>query len=40
MDPATFLTELKRRKVYRIAVAYVIVAWLVIQVFGLPTAPP
>jgi hypothetical protein len=29
MDPATFLTELKRRKVYR--VAYAIVAWLLIQ---------
>ena len=31
MDPATFLTELKRRKVYRVAVAYAIVAWLLIQ---------
>src|SRR5256886_14088240 len=31
MGPATFLTELKRRKVYRVAVAYAIVAWLVIQ---------
>src|SRR5580704_5483936 len=31
MDPATFFTELKRRKVYRVAVAYVIVAWLLIQ---------
>src|SRR5882762_10804730 len=31
MDPATFLTELKRRKVYRVAVAYTIVAWLLIQ---------
>jgi len=31
MDPATFLTELKRRRVYRVAVAYAIVAWLLIQ---------
>src|SRR5512132_529036 len=31
MDLATFLTELKRRKVYRVAVAYAIVAWLLIQ---------
>jgi TolB-like protein/Flp pilus assembly protein TadD len=31
MDPASFLTELKRRKVYRVAVAYAIVAWLLIQ---------
>ena len=31
MGPATFLTELKRRKVYRVAVAYAIVAWLLIQ---------
>ncbi len=31
MDPAAFFTELKRRKVYRAAVAYAIVAWLLIQ---------
>jgi hypothetical protein len=31
MDPATFFTELKRRKVYMVAVAYAIVAWLLIQ---------
>src|SRR2546428_7997665 len=31
MEPAAFLTELKRRKVYRVAVAYAIVAWLLIQ---------
>ncbi|HYK24403.1 MAG TPA: hypothetical protein VEU75_07040, partial [Candidatus Acidoferrum sp.] len=31
MDPATFFTELKRRKVYRVAAAYAIVAWLLIQ---------
>src|SRR6478672_6941263 len=31
MDLATFFTELKRRKVYRVAVAYAIVAWLLVQ---------
>src|SRR5438045_8923918 len=44
MDPATFLTELKRRKVYRVAVAYAIVAWLLIQaasiLFRTFEAPP
>ena len=44
MDPGTFLTELKRRKVYRVAVAYAIVAWLLIQAASIlfPTfeAPP
>ena len=27
-----FFVELKRRKVYRVAVAYVVVAWVLIQV--------
>ncbi len=44
MDPAAFFTELKRRKVYRVAVAYAIVAWLLIQAASIlfPTyeAPP
>jgi TolB-like protein/Flp pilus assembly protein TadD len=44
MNPATFFTELKRRKVYRVAVAYAIVAWLLIQAASIlfPTfeAPP
>src|SRR5206468_4475631 len=44
MDPATFVTELKRRKVYRVAVAYAIVTWLLIHAasIDLPTfeAPP
>src|SRR5580704_2648644 len=44
MEPATFFTELKRRKVYRVAVAYAIVAWLLIQAASIlfPTfeAPP
>src|SRR3954454_7417088 len=31
MDSGRFFTELKRRKVYRVAVAYAIVAWLLIQ---------
>src|SRR5690349_8176616 len=31
MSPASFLSELKRRKVYRVAVAYAVVAWLLIQ---------
>lgn len=32
MDLGTFLTELKRRNVYKVAVAYGIVGWLVMQV--------
>jgi len=44
MDPATFLTELQRRKVYRVAVAYAIVAWLLVQaaliLFPALEAPP
>ncbi len=32
MNPTNFLTELKRRNVYKVAVAYVIVGWLLIQV--------
>ncbi|HCP90493.1 MAG TPA: hypothetical protein DIT76_00365 [Spartobacteria bacterium] len=31
MDPKTFFGELKRRNVYRVAVAYAVVAWLLIQ---------
>jgi len=41
---SSFLTELKRRKVYRVAAAYVVVSWLLIQAASifLPTfnAPP
>ena len=44
MVVGSFFTELKRRKVYRVAVAYVIVAWLLIQAASIlfPTfeAPP
>ena len=32
MDPKNFFAELKRRNVYRVAVAYAVVAWLLIQV--------
>lgn len=32
MDPRKFFAELKRRHVYRVAVAYAIVGWLIIQV--------
>ncbi|MGI8481223.1 MAG: tetratricopeptide repeat protein [Chthoniobacterales bacterium] len=32
MNPKNFFAELKRRNVYRIAVAYAVVAWLLIQV--------
>src|SRR2546423_2102594 len=31
MDPMNFFAELKRRNVYKIAVAYAVVAWLLIQ---------
>ena len=44
MKVSNFLTELKRRKVYRVAVAYGVVSWLLIQAASifLPTfdAPP
>ncbi len=32
MNPRNFFSELKRRRVYSVAVAYVVVAWLLIQV--------
>jgi TolB-like protein/tetratricopeptide (TPR) repeat protein len=32
MDPVKFFAELKRRNVYKVAVAYTVVAWLLIQV--------
>src|SRR6267142_115566 len=31
MNPGNFLAELKRRNVYKVAAAYAIVAWLLIQ---------
>src|SRR5437764_9948871 len=32
MDPKNFFSELKRRNVYKIAVAYAIVGWLLVQI--------
>src|SRR5947207_15910347 len=32
MNPKTFFGELKRRNVYKVAVAYAIVGWLVVQI--------
>src|SRR5215831_16038893 len=32
MDPKDFFAELKRRNVYKVAIAYGVVAWLLIQV--------
>src|SRR5215203_5186282 len=31
MDPRNFFTELKRRKVFKVGAAYLVVAWLVVQ---------
>src|SRR3954470_10597698 len=32
MNPGSFFTELKRRNVYKVAVAYAVVGWLIVQV--------
>jgi hypothetical protein len=32
MNPHNFFGELKRRHVYRVAIAYAVVAWLLIQI--------
>ncbi len=32
MNPRNFFAELKRRNVYRVAVAYAVLAWLLIQI--------
>jgi adenylate cyclase len=32
VNPKNFFTELKRRNVYKVAIAYAVVAWLLIQV--------
>ena len=39
MNPRNFFTELKRRNVYKVAVAYAVVGWLVVQISStvLPT---
>ncbi|MGI8432910.1 MAG: hypothetical protein ACR2MW_11555 [Chthoniobacterales bacterium] len=41
MEPRNFFEELKRRSVYKVAVAYAVVAWLLIQVAtqGLSVSP-
>jgi hypothetical protein len=31
MNPKNFFAELKRRNVYKVAVAYAVIAWLLIQ---------
>ena len=31
MNPGNFFAELKRRNVYKVAIAYAVVAWLLIQ---------
>jgi hypothetical protein len=32
MNPGDFLSELRRRNVYKVAVAYAVVGWLVVQI--------
>ena len=32
MNPKKFFAELKRRNVYKVAIAYAVVAWLLMQV--------
>jgi len=32
MNPTAFFAELKRRNVYKVAVAYAVVGWLVVQI--------
>src|SRR6266487_772047 len=32
MNPKTFFAELKRRNVYKVAIAYAVVAWLLMQI--------
>ena len=36
---ASFLSELKRRKVFRLAVVYLIVAWVLVQIVATVEAP-
>jgi len=35
MDARTFFTELKRRNVYKVAAAYVVLAWLMVEAVSL-----
>ena len=32
MNPKNFFAELKRRNVYKVAIAYAVVAWLLMQI--------
>ena len=32
MNPRNFFAELKRRNVYKVAIAYAVVAWLLMQI--------
>jgi len=32
VNPRNFFSELKRRNVYKVAIAYTVVAWLLIQI--------
>jgi adenylate cyclase len=32
MNPRNFFSELKRRNIYRVAVAYAVVVWLLVQI--------
>jgi hypothetical protein len=36
MDPKNFFAELKRRNVHKVAIAYAVIAWLLIQVALIP----
>ena len=40
MDRGSFFAELKRRNVYKVAVAYAVVGWLVMQVSATICASP
>ncbi|MDQ3257734.1 MAG: hypothetical protein M3R15_28250, partial [Acidobacteriota bacterium] len=35
MEPRNFLAELKRRNVYKVAVAYAVAGWLLVQIASL-----
>ena len=32
MNPKKFFTELKRRNVYKVAIAYAVIAWVLMQI--------
>jgi hypothetical protein len=37
VNPKKFLTELKRRNAYKVAIAYAVIAWLLMQIATLTT---